>query len=155
MAQAFANIGSMVFRPADLENSRVISLDGRMLSIFIEFDGSRTVAEIADLLHVETGAIIRIVKRLSELGLIEPVTDIARTLAPGVLDHVTRQLALAVGPVAVVLVEDEIRDLGYRSDSFPVPRLGELIDRLSGTIRKEGKKQAFLSAMAELMQTRR
>jgi DNA-binding Lrp family transcriptional regulator len=155
MAHAFANIGSMVFRPAILENTGAFSLDGRMLAVFIEFDGSRTVAEIADRLHVEPQAITRIVRRLSELGLIEPVTDIAQSLAPAVLEHVTRQLALAVGPVAVVLVEDEIQDLGYQPDSFPVLRLGELIDRLSDNIRKEDKKQAFLSATAELTRTRR
>jgi DNA-binding Lrp family transcriptional regulator len=155
MAQAFASIGSMIFRPASLENTDAFSLDGRMLAIFIEFDGSRTVAEIADRVNVEPPAITRIVRRLSELGLIEPVTGIAQPLALDVLEQVTRQLALAVGPVAVVLVEDEILDLGYKPDSFPLLRLEELIDRLSGHIRKEDKKQAFLSATAELIRRKR
>lgn len=151
MAQAAADIGSMVFRPAILDNTGAFSLDGRMLAIFIEFDGSRTVAEIAKRLNVEPAAITKIVRRLSELGLIEPVTDVARTLAPEAIDHLTRQLALAVGPLAVVLVEDEIEALGYRPGSFPVLRLRELIDRLSDNIRKEEKKNAFLAAMAELI----
>jgi hypothetical protein len=126
-----------------------------MLAIFIEFDGSRTVTEIADRLNVEPPAITRIVRRLSELGLIEPVTDIAQPLAPAVLEQVIRQLALAVGPVAVVLVEDEILDLGYQPDSFPMLRLRELIDRLSNNIRREDKKQVFLCATAELIRTKR
>ena len=153
MAQATADIGSMVFRPAILENTGAFSLNGRMLAIFIEFDGSRTVAEIAKRSNVELAAITKVVRRLSELGLIEPVTDVAQTLAPAIVDHVTRQLAIAVGPLAVVLVEDEIQDLGYLPENFPVVRLRELIDRLSGNIRKEDKKKAFLAAMAELVQS--
>jgi hypothetical protein len=153
MAQAPADIGSMVFRPAILENTGAFSLNGQMLAVFIEFDGSRTVAEIAKRLNLELAAITKAVRRLSELGLVEPVTDVAQTLAPAIIDHVTQQLAIAVGPLAVVLVEDEIQDLGYQPESFPMVRLGELVDRLSGNIRKEDKKHAFLAAMAELVQS--
>lgn len=153
MARATADIGSMIFRPASLENAGAFSLNGQMLAIFVEFDGSRTVAEIAGRLNIDLNVVSKIVRRLSELGLIEPVTDVAQTLAPAVIDHVTQQLALAVGPLAVVIVEDEIQDLGYEPESFPMMRLKELIDRLSGNIRKEDKKNAFLAAMAELMHT--
>ena len=52
----------------------------------------------------------------------------------------------------VVIVEDEIQDLGYDPESFPMMRLKDLIDRLSDNIRKEDKKIAFLAAMAELNQ---
>ena len=140
MAQAPADIGSMVFRPAILKNAGAFSLDGQMLAIFIEFDGSRTVVEIAKRFNLELAAITKVIRRLSELGLIEPVTDLAQTLAPAVIDHVTQQLAMAVGPLAVVLVEDEIQDLGYQPENFPVLKLKELIERLSANIRKEDKK---------------
>ena len=148
MAQATADIGSMIFRPASLENAGAFSLNGQMLAIFVEFDGSRTVSEIARRLNVDLAAIIKVVRKLSELGLIEPVTDVAQTLAPAVIDHVTQQLALAVGPLAVVIVEDEIQDLGYGPENFPMMRLKELIDRLSSNIRKEDKRTAFLAARA-------
>ena len=152
MAQATEDIGTMIFRPARLKNAGAFSLNGQMLAIFVEFDGSRTVAEIARRLNIDLVAITKTVRRLSELGLIEPVTEVAQTLAPAVIDHVTQQLALAVGPLAVVIVEDEIQDLGYEPESFPMMRLKELVDRLSGNIRKKDKKNSFLAAMAELIQ---
>ena len=152
MAHAAADIASMVFRQAVIKETGAFSLDRRMLAILVEFDGIRTVAEIARRLNVDPETVFMTVRRLSALGLIEPVTDNGRTLSPAAIAYLTRQLARAVGPLAVILVEDAIQDLGYEPDGFPVARLNELIARLCTSIRKENKKKDFLNAVKETIQ---
>lgn len=152
MAHADADIASMVFRQAVIKGTGDFSIDRRTLSILMEFDGRRTVAQIAQRLHIETQSIHPTVRHLSGLGLIEPVTGAASVLDPAVIDYIAQQLARAVGPVAAVLVEDEIMDLGYAPDGFPKVRLKDLIYRLSANIRKEDKKKDFLDTVTQLVQ---
>lgn len=152
MAHADADIASMVFRQAVLKSTGDFSIDHRTLAILLEFDANRTVAQIARRLNIDLEPIYAVVRRLSGLGLIEPVTDAATALDPAVINFLTQHLARAVGPLAAVLVEDEILDLGYETDQFPKVRLRDLINRLSACIRKENKKKDFLAAVAELIQ---
>ena len=152
MALADADIAAMVFRQAVIKSSGDFSIDRRTLCTLMEFDGSRTVAQIARRLNLEAQSIYSTVRQLSSLGLIEPVTGAATVLDPTVIDYLVQQLARAVGPVAAVLVEDEILDLGYPLDGFPKVRLNDLINRLAVNIRKEDKKKNFLDKVAQLIQ---
>ncbi|MGD8764657.1 MAG: hypothetical protein PVG87_20290, partial [Desulfobacteraceae bacterium] len=62
-------------------------------------------------------------------------------------EYLYLQFSLAVGPVAEVLIEDEVQDLGYDLSQFPTQRIAELIDRLSRNIRREEKKNTFTKNM--------
>ena len=62
---------------------------------------------------------------------------------------VVDSMARAIGPLAAVLVEDEILDLGYQPDGFPKVRLKDLIDRLSSNIRKEDKNRLIKKVREE------
>lgn len=152
MAHADADIASMVFRQAVIKSTGDFSIDRRTLAILLEFDANRTVAQIARRLNIDLESICVTVRRLSGLGLIEPVTEAATALDPAVIHFLIQHLARAVGPLAAVVVEDEILDLGYQTDQFPKVRLNDLINRLSACIRKEDKKRDFLAAATELIQ---
>ena len=154
MAHADADIAAMVFRQAAIKITGAFSIDRRTLAILMEFDGCRSVAEIARRLNIDLASISAIVRALSERGLIEPAAEAAKALDQAVMNYLTEQLARAVGPLAVVLVEEEIQDLGYKPDGFPIVRLNELIQRLSASIRKEEKKKDFLISVSGLIQTK-
>ena len=57
------------------------------------------------------------------------------------------QYSLAVGPIAEVLIEDEVQNLGYDLSRFPVQRLAELMNRLYREIKREEKKMIFKTNM--------
>ena len=154
MAHTDADIASMVFRQAVLKSTGAFSLDRKALAILLEFDGSRTVAQIAQRLSLDRNAVFSTVRPLNSLGLIEPAAGAAEALDKDVLDRITQHLARAVGPLAAVLVEEEIQDLGYKVDGFPVVSLKHLIERLSGCIRKEEKRTDFLVAVTDLIRTK-
>jgi hypothetical protein len=63
-------------------------------------------------------------------------------------DYLVAHLSLAVGPIAQVLIEDEVETLGYELSRFPGHRVAELIDKLAQEIRRDDKKDVFLKMMA-------
>jgi hypothetical protein len=63
-------------------------------------------------------------------------------------EYLVVQLSLAVGPIAQVLIEDEVESLGYELSRFPGHRVTELIEKLAREIRREEKKNVFLKVMA-------
>jgi len=64
-------------------------------------------------------------------------------------------LSLAVGPIAQVLIEDEVENLGYELSRFPGHRVAELIDNLAQEIRRQEKKNVFLKMMATKIREKR
>ena len=154
MAHTDADIAAMVFRQAVIKSTGAFSLDRKAIAILLEFDGCRTVAQIAHRLNLDRRNVLTTVRHLSRLGLIEPAAGAAEALDRAVIDRITQHLARAVGPLAMVIVEEEIQELGYKVDGFPVVRLIHLIERLSGCIRKKDKRIEFLAAVADLVRTK-
>ena len=62
--------------------------------------------------------------------------------------------ALAIGPIASVLIEDEVQDLGYDVSRFPSYLVTELVDRLAAEIRREEKKAIFIKNMVNLIRVK-
>ena len=57
------------------------------------------------------------------------------------------QLSLAVGPIAEIIIEEEMADLGYDPLKFPSKRAAELVDLVSREIQREDKKNLFKQNM--------
>jgi hypothetical protein len=64
-------------------------------------------------------------------------------------------LSLALGPIAQVLIEDEVRNLGHEISGFPGHRVAELVDNLAQDIRRKEKKIVFLKMMAAKIREKR
>ena len=63
-------------------------------------------------------------------------------------DYLAVHLSLAVGPIAQVLIEEQVASLGLKLARFPGHRVAELVDNLAREIRRKEKKDAFLKSMA-------
>jgi hypothetical protein len=66
-----------------------------------------------------------------------------------VFDQISVELARAVGPMAVLTLEEEIANLGEAREMFPRDRIPELVERLSQTIRDGTKRLRFQQIMLE------
>jgi len=55
--------------------------------------------------------------------------------------------SLALGPIAGVVIDDEIADMGENKDSFPLYRFAELVGFLAHHIPREDKKLEFQKIM--------
>ena len=63
----------------------------------------------------------------------------------------SRAAAAAIGPMAHVIVRDQISALGESRDAFPQKKLGELIQSVSREISNESMKASFQEAMVREM----
>jgi len=142
-----SNLFVMVFRRAVTDNLGEFSLDGRMLSVLMELDGKQTLGTIAKKTGLSMGAMRKIITTLLELELVEADEDALSVLDKDFINYLNAQLSIAIGPIAGVLVEDAISDLGYSLHRFPSHQAAELIDLLAREIQREGKMITFKQNM--------
>lgn len=145
------DLSALVFKRVPAQNLGEISLDGQMLSVLMEVDGRQSVGVIAQKLGMTLGAIRPVISGLLELKLIEAGEDALSVLDEEFLAVLRNRLALAVGPIAEVLIEDAAADLGYTPERFPTHRAAELVDLLARQIRRENKMTEFKQDMVNMI----
>ncbi|MDP3284034.1 MAG: hypothetical protein Q8M56_06375 [Desulfobacterales bacterium] len=138
------DIALLVFRRVAKSNMGEVSMDSRMLDVLMELDGKKNLGSIAKKAEMSTGNLREALSKLLKLNLIENVVERTGTfLDNDFLGYLNEQLALAIGPVAEVIIEDAVSDLGYRMSQIPSHKIAELIDLLSRDIQREEKKESF------------
>ena len=154
MVLSSGNISSMVYKPKVSDDLGDFSLDGQKLLILMEMDGKATLGALAAKTGLTMGAIREVIADLLKLGLIEKVERAVSPVDNDFFRNLLDELALAVGPIASVLIEDEVQDLGHNVKSFPSFLATELVDRLAGEIRREDKKATFIKNMVRIIQAK-
>ena len=67
--------------------------------------------------------------------------------------QIEHELAKAMGPVATLIINDEVTALGVAKDSFPRDRVVELVEKVSAEIADEGKRASFQRTMSKLLES--
>ena len=138
-----AGISTMVFKRLLRDDLGDFSLDQKMLTVFMELDGHKNLAAVARKAGLNMSSMREVISKLLQLKLIEKVQEKILFLDRDFIEYLFGQFSLAVGPIAQVLIEDEIQDLGFTVSQFPTQRVAELVDRLSREIRRDEKKSEF------------
>jgi type II secretory pathway predicted ATPase ExeA len=76
-----------------------------------------------------------------------------RTVASQFFDFMARAATEGLGPMAKLIIDDQITDLGESRDSFPQSKLSELIERVSREIFNGTMRARFLDKMAQAIST--
>ena len=150
-----SEISSTVFKRIVRDDIGEFSLDHRMLAVFMELDGKTPLNMVAQKAGLNMSTMREIIAKLMRNGLVEKVGKAIVTLDKDFLDYLVAQLSIAIGPIAQVLIEDEIHDLGHAISRFPGHRVAELVDNLARDIRRKGKKDVFLKMMATKIREKR
>ncbi len=137
------DISALVFRRVVREDTGEISFDSQMLTIFMELDGKKNLATVAKSTGIKMSAVRESVNKLMRLELIAPAEEAISALDQEFFDYLKRELSLAIGPLAEVLIEDAVNDMGYSIGTFPTQRAAELVEMLGKEIHREEKKTAF------------
>lgn len=147
------NLAQVVFKLYGGNIAGEINLKPEAWRLLVQVDGVRTVAEIAQSIGVDQAAAASIAATLYKAGVLEIVSGVVappRATVNGVFfDHVTRELTLVMGPLAKVIIEDEVSALGETRENFPRERVAELVERVSEEIRDEQKRVNFQRVMLE------
>jgi len=143
------DISKRVFRRVQRDDMGEFSMDSKMLKTLLELDGKKTAEELALSLGFTVKELAPVVSRLVELGLVEPVVDKASMVNHDFFACVRKELSLAIGPIADVLIEDALIDLNCTVSDFPASLAAELVYMLARQIQREDKRIVFQQNMLD------
>jgi hypothetical protein len=145
--------GKAVFRIADLSEDHagpvtVPNVGWRVLS---KLDGVRTVQEIAELLRIPFAYTAKVIYNLHKSGLVEFAAPVAvgDLVPPALLNRVTGILTEVIGPMAPLVLRDQIEALGESPESLPEAKLEELITLIGREIGNGSLKNKFEESMLQ------
>jgi uncharacterized protein DUF4388 len=141
--------GKSVFRLADLpaDNTGPITVPNVGWRVLSKLDGVRTVQDIAELLRIPFAYAAKVIYSLHKTGLVEVSKPAAKSthdiVSSALLNRLTLILTEVIGPMAPLVLRDQIEALGESPDSFPEAKLDELIILIGGEISDSKLKHKF------------
>ncbi|MBW2058350.1 MAG: DUF4388 domain-containing protein [Deltaproteobacteria bacterium] len=144
-----------VFKLSSQKEKDEILLKAGEWNILIRIDGRKTVREIARELETSEIEAARRLYRLSASGLIEMVEAAVRSpkriVGKGFFDILRQELTWVMGPMAPVIIEDQVADMDEKISAFPRSRAAELVEAVSMDISDEAKRIDFQKKMLEIL----
>lgn len=147
MALSPSELASAVFRPTLKEDVGELSLDGMTLKVLLVLDGKKNLGTVSEELGLKLGEIRNLIKKLLELQIIERVETRDSLVEEDFIGFLEAEFSLAVGPIAGVIIEDVLYELGMEPGKVPKHRVAELVETLSRQIPRNENKIAFEQAM--------
>jgi len=137
------DISPLVFQLSVKNEPGEITLDKEMLTVIRELDGKKTIGMVAKNMGLELEKLKEIIAKLLTHGIIALVNQSMPMMKEDFFIYLTDQLSLATGPMAEVLIDEAVANLGYNQSNFPKHRVQELIDLLAPRIFREEKRAVF------------
>lgn len=141
------NISSMIFKQVVTGGMGDITLDSGLLNVFMELDGKKNLGMVAQKTGLNMGEIREAISKLLKMKLVESSTENILMVDGDFLNFLNAELSLAVGPIAEVLIEDEIVNMGHGIANFPASKAAELVEMIAMTIEHEEKRSVFKVSM--------
>lgn len=147
------DISSLVFRRKTMKGIGNISIDVRSLAVLVEINGKQNMISIAQKTGLTMAQLREVISSLLKQNLIEASPNGVKFLSKHFLESLETELAIAVGPIAEVLVEDAMDDLGFADGRIPYAKAPELIELISRDIQREEKKADFIKNMIDILKS--
>ncbi|MBL8150568.1 MAG: DUF4388 domain-containing protein [Blastocatellia bacterium] len=138
-------------------SSREFSMRSEDWAILREVDGLKSVRELSEATQLTELQTSRILVRLCDLGLVEasgeaaPEENIIDAVDEAILNQVEKDLTVAIGPMAPIVIDDCIEMLGYRRSEVPKDMVPSLLERLAEEIPDNDRRVRFQESMLEIM----
>ena len=120
-------------------------------------NGTKTVSEIAETLNWDEFRASKTILQLAQLGLLEKAGEHKPTKKKPVSENfllmVEAELRKVIGPMAPLIIDDKLSDLGETKDSLGQDQASSFIERLSEEVSPESKKKEFLRVMMDFLYT--
>ncbi len=144
---------SVIYKLSTTAPPGEVSLKPESWRILAQVNGERTIAEIAQAIGMDEAAATQVALSLYQAGVLEisqgKVAPTRATVDGSFFDQVTQRLAVAMGPLAEIVIDEEIENLGESRKEFPRERIPDLVERVSQAILDDAKRIRFQQAMLE------
>jgi hypothetical protein len=133
-----------------------VTLQPHEWQIIAMADGRASIADIAAELHVDEFTFMQTVAPLVTAGLLQlevvaKVAPLRATVGAPFWHSLTTAVAAAMGPLAEIIIDDAIADMGSTRDTFPRELISALAERIASEIRDTDKRVAFQQTMLSLL----
>ncbi len=153
--------GNCIFQFSETteEDGCPITITRGALRVLCKVDGQRTVQEIAETLGVPYAQTAKTLFNLFKAGLVAVgvaaeenavSSSQEKIVAPELLAALVEHLTEFIGPIAPIVVRDQIRILEEFEDQFPQARLADLIDRVVLEIPEAKLRNEFQAAVSKV-----
>lgn len=147
MAFFSADNASAIFKRSVSDNSSRITLSGLMLKVLMELDGEKNLDAIHQALTIDIGELENIIERLESLQLIERVNLSPPPLQTEFFDFLKNHLTRAMGPIAELIIEEELQNCNERPGNMSLQSAAELVELLARQILRPEKRLEFQQTM--------
>lgn len=128
-----------------------IKCTNHMLKVMVCLDGTSNLVTVSSNAGLTMKEAIDAVTQLSTLNLIEATNNVEAYLKPEFFSYLKKQFSASVGPVAEILIEDAVNDLGHSMEAFPAIKSAELVELLAKDIQRDDKRLTFQQNMIALI----
>lgn len=150
MGLSAKEVSVMIFRRVSSRGAEELASDQIGMQVLRLLDGKRDLSTVAREAGLEFGEAVQVITKLCKLQLAESagINPLSKKVVNGeFMKDLTANYSLAVGPIAQVMIEDAITDLGYSLDAIPESMVINLVYRLSEFVQENDRRNAFENAM--------
>lgn len=147
MTSGSQRIFGMVFERTLGDSSKDIILDAMMLRILEQLDGQSTVAQIAGRLDLTAIDLKPSLAKMYQQKLIRPVAPAVRPLPAAFFSDLETILGGVIGPIARLVIEDCLDQLGAHRSRFPSTKAPQLVQRIATKITDLSARKRFIQQM--------
>ncbi|MBN1352517.1 DUF4388 domain-containing protein [candidate division KSB1 bacterium] len=143
----------LVFCLSASSSTGAIKLEPEEWQILAQVNGNRTVSQIVEVTNKDEFSVAKILFHLHSVGLLEkvekPATSARDTINESFFKEIEDELSKAIGPMALLIIEEVIEDLGETREAFPNDKIAIMIEKVCNEIDDEEKKLQFSQIMIE------
>ena len=149
MIDLSGDISNAIFKRTFSALKGKVTLSTKMLKLLMQLDGQTSLGMASQKMHISLGEMRPLLTHLIENGIIEVIQADIEILDSRFFGVLLGQLSRITGPIANVMVEDALLDIGFDSSGFPRSRGAELIELLGRQLPEGAGKVEFVQSMLQ------
>jgi hypothetical protein len=159
MKLSLQELSELTFKRSENVALSDLSLDIKMTNVAWAMDGTRDLATVARQDNYDLQMLAENVQQLIGMGVLQVVPGSRRstpvasnatvTVNNGLFNDLIRRLSNAIGPVAEIIIEETVAEMGYDFASFPGGKFGMLVNRLAQEIQDPKALELFKTLVDE------
>ncbi|MBI5581790.1 MAG: hypothetical protein HY895_21760 [Deltaproteobacteria bacterium] len=139
------------YRKRIRKNLPSVSLNADMIRLLLVIDERKSLYQISAEAEMDAATFKRTMRNLLEQGLIEPVQRDTLPLDHTFLQVMRLNLSRVIGPMAEILIDDVMAEMGLGPSRIPADQAAEIINRLAREIPDELGQIQFKKSMIPLL----
>jgi len=128
-----------------------VSLNADMIRLLLVIDEHKSLYQISAEAEMDAATFKRTLGRLLEQGLVEPVQRDALPLDRTFLNAMRLNLSRLIGPMAEILIDEVMAEMGLSPSNIPSDQAAEIINRLALEIPDEPSRIQFKKLMIPIL----